>query len=79
MTNTQTVIERTNNRIGAWYINAKKDFNVVGSGTCKIEGNEFIVNFIENGVSKEWKMAFYPEYLENGVDYLFNCWAEGAK
>ena len=75
----KNLINYTNERLNNWYKNAKQDFNVVGSATCKIEGNGFIVNYTENGVSKTWSMAFYPEYVsENGLNYFFDCWsAEG--
>lgn len=69
----------TNNKLNNWYKNAKLDFNVYGSGTTKIEKNEIKINYTENGVSKIWSMAFYPEYAtENGLGYFFNVWAEQA-
>lgn len=69
----------TNSKLNNWYKNAKLDFNVDGSGTTKIEKNEIKINYTENGVSKIWSMAFYPEYAtENGLDYFFNVWAEQA-
>ena len=75
-----TLINYTNNKLNNWYTNAKLDYGVIGSATCKIVGNEFIVNYTEDGVSKKWSMAFYPEYvLDNGMDYFFNVWAEDAR
>ena len=76
----QAVINQTNSKISNWYKNAKIDFNVDGVGTTKIEGNEIFVNFTENGISKVWSMAFYPEYaLDNGLNYFFDVWAEEAR
>ena len=70
----------TNSKLNNWYKNAKLDYNVDGSGTTKIENNEIKINFTENGVSKTWSMAFYPEYVtENGLDYFFNVWADEAR
>jgi len=70
----------TNNKLNNWYKNAKLDYNVTGFGTTKIEGNEIKIDFTENGVSKTWSMAFYPEYAtDNGLDYFFNVWAEEAR
>jgi hypothetical protein len=72
------IIEHTNNRISAWYLNAKKDYNVIGSGKAeyKSESNEIVINYNENGESKVFNMVFYPEYTSNGYDWVFNCWAE---
>jgi len=77
----KTQIENyTNARLSNWYANAKRDFNVIGSATCKIEGNTITVNYTENGVARTWSMAFYPEYAtENGLNYFFNVWSEEAK
>ena len=70
----------TNNKLNNWYKNAKLDYNVTGFGTTKIEGNEIKIDFTENGVSKTWSMAFYPEYVtDNGLDYFFNVWSEEAR
>lgn len=75
-----TLINYTNSKLNNWYNNAKLDYGVIGSATCKISGNKFIVNFIEDGEAKEWSMAFYPEYVEeNGMDYFYNVWMEEAK
>lgn len=69
----------TKNKLNNWYKNAKLDFGIIGSATCKIEGNKIIINYIENGISKNWEMAFYPEYvLDNGLSYFFNVWMEQA-
>lgn len=70
----------TNNKLNNWYKNAKIDYNLTGFGTTKIMGNEIKIDFTENGVSKTWSMAFYPEYAtDNGLDYFFNVWSEEAR
>ena len=77
---TEAMVTYTNNRIANWYKNAKLDYGVEGSGKCRVEGNNFIVEFVENGISDVWQMAFYPEYIEeNTKDYFYNCWCEGTK
>jgi len=73
------IINHTNEKLNNWYKNAKIDYNVKGSASCKIENGSFIINYTENGVSKVWSMAFYPEYLEFGLDYFYNVWGEQAK
>jgi hypothetical protein len=74
---TDAMISYTNNRIANWYTNAKLDYGVIGKGTCKVEGNSFIVNYTENGEEKVWEMPFYPEYVtENKISYFFDCWME---
>ena len=70
----------TNNKLTNWYKNAKLDYNVIGSATTKIEGNEIKIDYTENNISKTWSMAFYPSYvLDSGLDYFFNVWMEEAK
>lgn len=73
------LINRTNDKLKNWYKNAKLDFNIDGFGTTKIEGNEIKIQYTEDGNTKTWSMAFYPEYVkENGLDYFFNVWMEDA-
>lgn len=77
--NTQAIEKYTDNKIANWYKNAKEDYNVIGEGKTIIENNIITVNYKENGVSKVWSMAFYPEYvIENGLDYFYNVWMEEA-
>jgi hypothetical protein len=71
------LIEFTNAKISNWYINAKKDYGVIGSGSVRFENDLVIVDYTENGETKDWSMAFYPEYLkEQKIDWVFNCWME---
>ena len=76
----QTMIENTNSRILNWYENAKIDYGVIGSGSTHYnkKENKIVVEYIEDGEQKTWEMAFYPEYLENGINWVFDCWAELA-
>lgn len=76
----QNAINNTNNKIANWYKNAKLDYNVNGAGTAHYNKNqnEVVVEYKEDGVQKTWSMAFYPEYIENGIDYIYNCWSEEA-
>lgn len=75
---TQQMIDYTNVRLNKWYANAKLDYNITGSATCRVEGDLFIVDYTENGVSASWSMGFYEEHLGNGKDYFFNVWSEEA-
>jgi len=79
-TNTmKNLINYTNKRLANWYDNAKLDYNVIGNGVARIENNEFIIDYVENGISKTWKMCFYTEYLtELEKDYFFNVWMQEA-
>jgi len=75
------MINYTNQRIGSWYVNAKKDFGVKGSGKAHYskENNEVVVEYTENGVQSTWKMAYYPEYIkEQSINWVYNCWSELA-
>lgn len=74
-----TLINYTNERLNNWYYNAKLDYSVIGSGCLKIENNKAIINFTENGVEKVWSMFFVEEYIENGLDYIFNVWMDEAQ
>ena len=73
-----SIITTTNQKLNAWYKNAEIDFDIKGSAQAKIENNNFIINYTENGVSKKWQTPFYPEYADFGEDYFFRCWAEEA-
>lgn len=78
--NIQRMINYTNTKIVKWYSNVKKEYNVIGSGKAHYnkKNNTVVVEYIENGEQKTWSMAFYPEYLSNGLDWVFNCWGELA-
>lgn len=71
-------INHTQKKLDSWYINAKKDFGVIGSAQVFIyeDKNNVTIKYKEDGIEKIWSMPFYPEYLENGMDWIFNCWAE---
>lgn len=73
----ETIIKETNNKLSSWYSNAKKDFGVIGTGNCTIEGLNVVIRYTENGEDKEWSMRYFPveSYM---VDYFFNVWAEEA-
>ncbi len=71
------LISYTNKRIAEWYLNAKTDYGVIGSGKVRYEKNKVIIDFIEDGKKFTWSMVFYPECLiEQDIDWVFNCWAE---
>lgn len=76
----QDAINNTNAQIVGWYKNAEIDYNVIGSGKAYYNksNNEVVVDYVENGVEKTWSMAFYEEYLENGINWIYYCWSELA-
>jgi len=78
-TKEKLLIRFTNSKLKSWYEYAKADYNVDGSGESKIEGNKFIVNYVENGIKKTWNTFYHPEYLDHGIDLFYNIWAEEAK
>lgn len=74
------IIKHTDSRIEEWYVSAKRDYNVKGAGKAHYnkKENSIVVEYTENGVQKTWSMAFYPEYISNGINWIFNCWSELA-
>lgn len=72
----EAMIAHTNKRIVTWYENVKLDYGVIGEGVAsyKEEESKVIVEYIEDGEAKNWEMYFVPEYLENGIDWVFDCW-----
>jgi hypothetical protein len=63
----QTMIQFTNAKIEAWYKEAFNSYGVKGAGKAHYNkaNDEVVVEYTENGKQKTWKMAFYPEYLED--------------
>ncbi len=84
MTNTdliiKDVIDYTNMRIKNWYKTVEEEYGVIGKGETfyNEEEDSISVIYTEDGEEKEWKMAFFSEYLSNGIEWVFNCWSELA-
>ena len=76
----QSIINHTNERIKKWYENVKVEYGVTGAGKAHYNKseNEVVVEYTEDGVQSTWRMAFYPEYIENGINWVFDCWSELA-
>lgn len=72
------IINYTNERLINWYKNAKQDYNIVGNGVLRFDGDNAVIDYTENGVSKTWSMYFCEEYISNGIDWIFNVWMEQA-
>lgn len=75
----QRLTNHINKKLANWYLNAKRDHGIVGSGSVRFENELAIIDYIENGVSKTWSMVFYPEYISNGLDWVYDVWMEEAK
>lgn len=76
----QDIVNITDSKIINWYSNAKSEYGVIGSGKtsyCSIK-KEISVVYTENGITNNWSMDFYPEYIRNGNNWVFNCWQELA-
>lgn len=76
----QDIVNYTDDKIITWYKNAKLDYGVVGAGKTHYNksNDSIVVEYTENGVCKTWEMAFYEEYVENGIDWVYRCWQELA-
>ena len=73
------LIAHTNQNLATWYINAKIDYSVNGCGCATIEGDKFIINYVENGEAKKWITYYHIDYLNNGINFLYNIWCEEAQ
>ena len=76
----QSMINHTNERIVGWYKNALLDHGVKGAGKAHFDkaNNKVVVEYIEDGVQRNWSMVYYPEYIiEQDLDWVYNCWSEG--
>lgn len=78
----KNIIEHTNARLTDWYANAKRDYGVIGHGELKFDNVtdvecRSVIEYTENGVTKEWEMWHYFENLNSyPIDYIFKCWME---
>ena len=75
------MIQYTNDEIKRWYKEASLSYGVRGAGNAHYnkQNNEVVVEYVENGVQQTWRMAYYPEYInEHNISWVFNCWAELA-
>jgi len=74
------MIAHTNERINAWYESTLEFHGLEGKGfaTYNEAENKVTVEYTEEGEDKVWSMAFYPEYISNGFNYVYNCWMEQA-
>lgn len=72
----QEIIEFTNSELKRWYCDVKDEYGVIGDGEASYdaENNVIRVVYTENGVINTWEICFYPEYVENGINWVFNCW-----
>ena len=70
------LINYTNERLANWYKSVKTNYGVDGTATAEIKGNEFIVNYVEDGVEAAWSSCYYVEYLKDlDIGYYFDNWS----
>ncbi len=69
----KNLINHTNTKLNNWYNNAKLDYRVIGNGTARIEGDKFMIDYIENGKFKTWSTCYYGNEEQ---DFFFNVWME---
>ena len=66
------VITYTNSKLNDWYINAKKDYGVIGEGFAKInDNNEIEIHYTENGVKCVFKHYFHESFK---INTIFDIW-----
>jgi len=70
------VINHTQELLNDWYKEVKKVYEVNGAAIIYFNENNMFVEYVEDGIKKTWSMCFYPEYIENGINWVFNCWME---
>ena len=70
-----TRLNEINTKLSKWYETAKLDFGIVGSGVARMEGENLVIDYTEDGVQKTWEKSFkYNEQVN-----FFNVWAEEAQ
>jgi hypothetical protein len=71
----------TEKRLYQWYINAKKDYGVIGSGRVSVKVVDkiafFTIDYTENGDKFSKTYGLYMDEPEK-VSYLFDMWMEGT-
>jgi len=73
----EQLIQHVNIKLISWYKNAKRDYGVIGEGKASIKEGRFIIDYIEDGVEKNWEICHYPEYIiEQGLNYYYDVWEE---
>ncbi len=71
------LISHTNQKLANWYNNAMIDYNVEGTASASIQGDEFIIIYTENGITKKWSTYFHGSYLsELSNDFFYDAWSE---
>lgn len=75
--NINSIIAHTNLRLKKWYENAKKDYDVAGSGVATFNEvkNEIVIDFLENDVQKRWSIS---NFENENIDFVFCVWMEQA-
>jgi hypothetical protein len=73
----KNVIEHTNARLENWYVNAKRDFGVIGKGWAKYNNrtNEVEINYTENGTECIFKHCWHPDFK---ISTIFDIWQTDA-
>lgn len=76
MATLENILDYTNMRLVNWYVNAQKDFGVIGEGKAEIKEDTLVINYIEDGVKKNWSRKIYMDDLRyTPVNYFFEIWA----
>jgi hypothetical protein len=71
----EKVIIYTNNRLVSWYLSAKADYGIIGSGKLRLTEDMAIVEYVENGEKKTWSTYYHISNLkQNKISWLFDCW-----
>ncbi len=71
----QNLVNYTNERLANWYLNAEKDFGVIGAATAKFydEMEMIAIESEENGIISVLEVHYV---LDQDKDYAFNVWME---
>ena len=64
----------TNDKLKVWYRSAKEYYGVTGSGKARIEGDLFIIDYIEDGVKKTWSYGYWGDEFD--IAFYYNVWME---
>ena len=69
------VVEYTNKKLSAWYVNAKEEYGINGFGVSRFDAvtNSIVIDFSENGHTSTFVVE---DWSDEAIEYSFDVWME---